>query len=299
MKDWLSAFRLRSLPLALTCILMGSFLAQAKGLFRIEITLLGILTAALLQILSNLANDYGDSVSGVDSPERVGPSRAVQTGKITANAMKNAIFVFSGLSFLSGISLLLVAFWGSEKLFQNFVIFLGIGILAILAAIFYTNGKKPYGYVGLGDIAVLIFFGWVGVMGIFFLHTGTFEVLFMLPATSCGLFAVAVLNVNNIRDIPSDALAGKNSIPVRLGRKNAVFYHWSLLISGLVCTCIYVATNFHSFWQLLFLVSVPLMFINAVAVKNKTLASDLDPYLKQMAISALVFTVTFGLGMIL
>ncbi len=299
MKDWLSAFRLRSLPLALTCILMGSFLAQAKGLFRIEITLLGILTAALLQILSNLANDYGDAISGVDSPQRVGPQRAVQAGKITANAMKNAIFVFSGLSFLSGISLLLVAFWKSENLLQNFIIFLGIGILAILAAIFYTNGKKPYGYVGLGDIAVLIFFGWVGVMGIFFLHTGTFELLFMLPATSCGLFAVAVLNVNNIRDIPSDALAGKNSIPVRLGRKNAVFYHWSLLVGGLVCTFVYVGITFHSFWQLLFLISVPLMFVNAIAVKNKTLASDLDPYLKQMAISALVFTLTFGLGMIL
>ena len=299
MKDWLSAFRLRSLPLALTCILMGSFLAQAKGLFRIEITLLGVLTAALLQILSNLANDYGDAKSGVDSAQRVGPSRAVQTGKISASAMKNAIFLFSGLSFLSGIMLLLVAFWGSEKLLQNFIIFLGIGVLAILAAIFYTNGKKPYGYVGLGDIAVLIFFGWVGVMGIFFLHTGTFEALFLLPATSCGLFAVAVLNVNNIRDIPSDALAGKNSIPVRLGRKNAVFYHWSLLAGGLICTCAYVYVSFHSFWQLLFLISVPLMLINAIAVKNKTLASDLDPYLKQMAISALVFTLTFGLGMIL
>ena len=299
MKDWLSAFRLRSLPLALTCILMGSFLAQAKGLFRIEITLLGILTAALLQILSNLANDYGDAKSGVDSPQRVGPTRAVQTGKISASAMKNAIFLFSGLSFFSGIMLLLVAFWGSEKLLQNFMIFLGIGVLAILAAIFYTNGKKPYGYVGLGDIAVLIFFGWVGVMGIFFLHTGTFEALFLLPATSCGIFAVAVLNVNNIRDIPSDALAGKNSIPVRLGRKNAVFYHWSLLAGGLICTCAYVCVSFHSFWQLLFLISVPLMLINAIAVKNKTLASDLDPYLKQMAISALVFTLTFGLGMIL
>jgi 1,4-dihydroxy-2-naphthoate octaprenyltransferase len=158
---WLKAFRLRTLPLALSSIGMGTFLAAYQGEFDGWIFLLCCLTTIFLQILSNLANDYGDTIHGADHADRVGPSRAVQSGLISQSQMNKALLIFIVLSLLSGVYLLLLALddWLSVLLF------LGIGLLAILAAIFYTMGKKPYGYAGFGDISVLIFFGFVGVAG--------------------------------------------------------------------------------------------------------------------------------------
>lgn len=297
MKAWLKAFRLRTLPLALTSIGMGAILATMYQKFNIFVFLLSILTTIFLQILSNIANDYGDSVSGVDSMEREGPTRTVQTGEISKSTMKKAIFIFIALSFISGISLLYMAFFytQTENSWQYFLSFLGIGLLAIVAAIAYTVGKRPYGYMGLGDLSVLLFFGWVGVMGSFFLHTHTFEWDLLLPATSCGLFSVAVLNVNNIRDIESDKKAGKNSIPVRLGREKAVLYHYFILGTSILFTLLYAMKHFQEWYQYAFLLTIPLLIRNAWAVKKlKGLA--LDPFLKQMALTALLYVITFGLG---
>ena len=237
MSPWISAARPRTLPLALSSILMGCFLAAAHQQFSWSIALLACLTTILLQILSNFANDYGDAVNGKDTDARQGPARAVQSGEITADSMKKVIIIFSVLSFLSGSTLLYQALQNAT--WHTFVAFLGLGILAIIAAITYTAGKKPYGYVGLGDISVLIFFGWVGVLGTYYLHTQNLDWSILLPATSCGLFAVAVLNINNIRDIESDTLTGKRSIPVRLGRQNAVIYHWIILIISMLSSTIY------------------------------------------------------------
>ncbi|SFF23040.1 1,4-dihydroxy-2-naphthoate polyprenyltransferase [Thermoflexibacter ruber] len=295
-KVWLSAFRLRTLPLALSSIFMGSFLAAAHGRFELSIFILAVLTTIFLQILSNLANDYGDSVHGADHSERLGPKRAVQTGKISPQAMKKAIYIFIGLALLSGLSLIWTAFKDNLSLF---FIFLGLGIAAIIAAITYTAGKKPYGYAGLGDISVLIFFGWVGVIGTYFLYTHHFGVWILLPATSCGLFAVGVLNINNIRDITSDKKAGKLSIPVRLGREKAVYYHWALLSVGFSCAIIFTALNYYSNYQWLFLITAPLFLINARAVKLYEEPARLDPYLKQMALSTLQFVIMFGVGLLL
>src|SRR5688572_24882545 len=249
-KIWLSAFRLRTLPLALSCIAMGGFLAASADAFRWDIFLLCILTTIFLQILSNLANDYGDSVHGADSIERKGPSRAVQSGAVSKDQMRIAVTIFVMLSLISGISLLLVSF-GFE--WKAIFFFFGLGVLCILAAIAYTVGKKPYGYAGLGDLSVLIFFGLVGVMGSYYLFTKIVTPLEILPALSCGLFSMAVLNINNIRDIESDQKAGKFSIPVRIGRQKAIVYHWVLLTTGIFTALIYTAVNFNSEWQFLFL----------------------------------------------
>jgi 1,4-dihydroxy-2-naphthoate polyprenyltransferase len=292
---WLEAFRLRTLPLALSCILMGSFLAASAGAFRWDVFLLCILTTIFLQILSNLANDYGDSVHGADSLERKGPARAVQSGAITRGVMLRAVILFVILSFTSGVTLLLIAFASD---WMKIATFLGLGILSIIAAVAYTVGKRPYGYAGLGDISVLIFFGFVGVMGSCYLFTKTWDITQLLPAASCGFFSMAVLNINNIRDIESDKGAGKYSVPVRLGRRRAVIYHWLLLVCGVACATIYTAMNFHFYAQLLFLLTIPLFIKNGMAVQREP-SQKLDPYLKQMALSTLAFVLTFGIGLLL
>jgi 1,4-dihydroxy-2-naphthoate octaprenyltransferase len=297
MKHWLQAFRLRTLPLALTSVGMGGFLAYYYDKFDLKIFILSVSTTIFLQILSNLANDYGDAVSGVDK-ERTGEARAVQSGAITQKQMLRAIGIFVGLSLLSGLALLYFAFFCKTNDWQHFLIFFILGLFAIVAAITYTVGKKPYGYIGLGDLAVLLFFGWVGVIGSFFLHTKFFRWDTMLPATACGLFAVAVLNLNNIRDIESDQKAGKNSIPVRLGKEKAILYHYALLTLAFVSAFAYAVYHFVYWYQFLFILIVPLLLRNAWAVK-KLKGMELDAYLKQMALTALVFVLSFGMGICL
>jgi 1,4-dihydroxy-2-naphthoate octaprenyltransferase len=294
-KSWLHAFRLRTLPLSLSCIGMAGFLAASIEKFNLVVFLLCSLTTIFLQVLSNLANDYGDSIHGADHAERKGPVRAVQSGSISLAKMRNAVIVFSLLSLVSGIILLWISF-GTN--WRAIFFFFGLGLLSILAAIGYTVGKKPYGYIGLGDISVLIFFGLVGVMGSYYLFTHSITRLEIFPALSCGLFSIAVLNVNNIRDIDSDRMAGKYSIPVRIGKKKASFYHWILLSGGLLSAVIYTLINFRSPWQFLFLLAAPLLIKNGMAVHQKP-SSELDPFLKQMAFSTLLFVLLFGIGLII
>jgi 1,4-dihydroxy-2-naphthoate octaprenyltransferase len=274
---------------------MGGFLASAAGAFRWSIFLLCVLTTIFLQILSNLANDYGDSIHGADSKERKGPQRAVQSGAISAAQMRTAVIIFVILCLISGVSLLLLSFGVN---WNAILFFLGLGILSILAAIAYTVGKKPYGYIGLGDFSVLIFFGLVGVMGSYYLFTQQISTYQVLPALSCGLFSIAVLNINNIRDIESDRLAGKFSIPVRIGRNNAIIYHWFLLVGGLASALLYCALTYSSPWQFLFVISIPLFIRIGMAVATRP-SVELDPYLKQMALTTLVFVMLFGIGQIL
>jgi 1,4-dihydroxy-2-naphthoate polyprenyltransferase len=291
---WLSAARPRTLPLALSSIFMGSFLAYSAGVFDVKICLLCCLTTICLQVLSNFANDYGDTQNGADLAGRVGPQRAVQSGAITPRQMLNAIFVFVGLCLFFGIWLLYESFKNASS--NQFYGFLGLGILCIIAAYTYTAGKKPYGYAGLGDISVLIFFGLVGVLGSYYLYAKSIDLTKILPALSCGLFATGVLNINNIRDIESDTRAGKKTIPARLGKANALKYHWFLLISGMICTVIYVYFNQNSVWNWLFLLSYPLFILNGIKVSK---LPNPDPMLKQMALSTLVFVLLFGIGQII
>jgi 1,4-dihydroxy-2-naphthoate polyprenyltransferase len=294
---WLVAARPRTLPLAVACMAMGIFLAAADGVLNGLVALLALLTAVFLQILSNLANDYGDYVHGADRAGRVGPQRAVQSGLITPAAMRAAMVVLALLSLVAGVVLLWLAL-GSNALIA-FVIFGLLGLAAIGAAVTYTAGKMPYGYAGLGDIAVLLFFGWVAVLGTYFLQAQSLRWNLFLPATSVGLLAVAVLNVNNIRDIDSDARAGKRSIPVRLGPQRARLYHWALLLLSLTAATLYVLLHFTSWWQFLFLLTLPLFWRNGTAVAQAQTPAELNPWLKNTVMLTLLFVFTFGIGQLL
>lgn len=297
MRSWIAAARPRTLPLALASIILGSFFAVPTGRFQWPVFALAVLTTIFLQILSNFANDYGDAVSGKDTPDRVGPRRAVATGDITKEAMFRAMIVTAGLALVCGIGLLMVAL--SDAGWPVVSGLFGLGLLSIAAAIGYTNGKRPYGYAGFGDIAVLLFFGWLGVLGTYFLYTHTLDPMLFLPATSVGLFATGVLNINNIRDIETDARTGKNSIPVQLGRARAVRYHWFLLVGGMTCAVAYSLLTRQPPMAYLYLLSFPLFIINGRAVASHKQAAELNPRLGQLALSTLLFVVLFGVGMII
>lgn len=297
MKNWIAAARPRTLPLALASIILGSFLALANRHFNWQIALLAALTTICLQILSNFANDYGDAVSGKDTEMRVGPRRAVATGDITKEAMLRGIIITSVLSLISGIWLLIESFRNAGA--GIFWFFLILGLLSIAAAIGYTNGKRPYGYAGFGDIAVLMFFGWVGVLGTYFLHTLAFDLILLLPATSVGLFATGVLNINNIRDIETDTLTGKRSIPARLGLPLAIRYHWGLLIAGMACAVAYSFLTGDSGLSYLYLLAFPLFMLNGRAVATHKRPVELNARLGQLALTTLLFVVLFGLGQVL
>jgi len=294
-KSWLTAFRLRTLPLAFSGWLIGTSIAASRGSIDGWIAGLTLITAFLLQILSNLANDYGDAVSGVDSEDRQGPSRMVQTGLITKESMAKAMIFFAVLSLISGCGLLYLAF---QNDFVSALIFLIIGLSGIAAAIKYTVGKNPYGYAGFGDVFVFVFFGVVLVFGTYYLQAQVLDWLVFLPAISIGFFSIGVLNVNNIRDIESDRIAGKNSIPVRIGRIKAVRYHAFLLQGGVLCAVLFVFFNFLNWWQLLFIPANFLFILNIRSVSRKPL-HELDPQLKQMALSTLLFSILFSVGILI
>ena len=250
----------------------------------------GLSTTLFLQVLSNYANDLGDTLHGADSATRIGPKRAVQAGLISKEEMKAAVVVFSILSLISGLGLLAVA-TGSV---QQFLIFLGLGIAAIAAAILYTNGKRPYGYAGLGDISVFIFFGLVAVGGIFYLQTGGVVTTILLPAISAGLLAVGVLNLNNMRDVTSDADAGKTTIPLRLGFEGGKVYHSVLIVGALLCVFFYADYQSGYFW--VSFLAAPLLILHLVKVLRVSKPADFDPYLKVLALTALLHNVAVGLA---
>lgn len=291
---WLHAMRLRTLPLALSSTLFGSFLAVADGTFKWSVFLLAATTTTLLQILSNLANDYGDFTKGTDSKGRIGPLRMVTSGAITPKAMIRGIILVVLLTLVSGLSLIYFGLGKSFGITQ--LIFFFLGVAAIVAAIKYTVGKKPYGYQGFGDLFVFIFFGLVGVGGTYYLHSGFFKYSILLPAASIGLLSAGVLNLNNLRDFFTDRKAGKRTLVVILGTRKAKLYHFLLISGAFMLTFIYSLYHFHSAYQLLFLLSVPLFVNDIKTVLTNTSPADLNPELRRLALSTLVFTLSYGLG---
>ena len=226
MKKWIKAFRLRTLPLAFASIIMGAMLAYADDVGNAMLLSLSLLTTLFLQILSNLANDYGDFVKGTDNENRIGPERSMQSGQITAAQMKSAIIILAVLAFVSGLALIYVSL-GDQFLIA--VTFLILGVAAIFAALNYTMGKRAYGYSGLGDLFVYIFFGLVAVGGTYYLSSLQWNNYVLLPATTMGLFSTAVLNLNNMRDHLNDEASGKRTIVVKIGFRRAKLYHALLL----------------------------------------------------------------------
>jgi 1,4-dihydroxy-2-naphthoate octaprenyltransferase len=292
---WLESLRPKTLPLAFSAIIVGTALAWWQGHFNPLVALLALVTAGLLQILSNLANDYGDAVKGSDKPDRIGPLRGMQKGAITQEQMKRALIITVALICLSGLALLFTAY----ESMADFIGFLVLGCVSIIAAITYTVGTRPYGYIGLGDISVLIFFGWLSVMGSWYLQAHTLEALTFLPATACGLLAAAVLNINNLRDITSDRENGKNTLAVRLGPVNARRYHLGLLMGAPLCLALFNLLALHSLWGWLFILTVPLLIKQARFVMSHHDPVDMRPMLERTVKAALLTNLLFVVGIVL
>ncbi len=295
--NWLKAFRLRTLPLALSSIILGGFLSAYTKNFNLLVTSLAIVTTILLQILSNLANDFGDFKIGTDNDERVGPTRSVQGGDISAKSMKKAVHLFIGLSLVSGSSLIYFGTVGMSV--GNFIAFFILGVLAIAAAVNYTMGNNPYGYKGYGDFFVLIFFGFIGVLGTYYLNAHTLNLNLFLPALSLGLLSTAVLNLNNLRDIENDKKSGKHTLVVKYGTRKSKIYHILIVLLAILSAVIFNYQNFESYWQFLFLITAPLFIKDLIQISKNSNPKDLDPFLKKQAINTLLFSITFGLGLIL
>ncbi|MDC5820207.1 1,4-dihydroxy-2-naphthoate polyprenyltransferase [Vibrio europaeus] len=288
---WLDAARPKTLPLALVSILTGSVLAYSTHQFSLVVALLAFLTATLLQILSNLANDYGDAIKGTDNENRLGPMRAIQSGAVTQKDMKQAMIINVVLTVIAGLTLVMYAL---ESL-QSILAFIGLGVLAIVAAIAYTVGNKPYGYVGLGDISVFIFFGLLGVAGTYFLHTGIVAPQLILPAVGCGLLAVAVLNINNMRDIENDEVCGKRTVAVRLGQKRAKQYHFALLSGAVVAFAAYLIHQPSPIWiSLPFLLSLLVTFKHGKAVWQAEKPAQIAPMMPVIVKCSMVTNLLFA-----
>lgn len=306
MNDWIKAARLRTLPLSMSGIILGSFIAKWRiseqgGTWDWKIFALAILVTLLYQILSNFANDYGDGIKGTDEfRSNVAEQRAVASGKITSLQMRNAVILFSILALIATIALLYFAFF-KENLMKEFYLFVGLGIACIVAAIGYTVGKKPYGYLGLGDIFVFIFFGLVSVCGSYFLFTKTFDWDMLLPATAVGMLSAAVLNLNNMRDIVSDAQSGKHTLALRLGFKKAMVYEIILLQLPLLLVLVFMMKNglhtqgkYYAF--IFFILMLPLMGVRRKIMQVKE-PKELDPFLKQVGILTLTMAVLVAIGL--
>ena len=260
-KPWLAAARLRTLPLAFSCIILGNFLAANEGSFDWSILILSLLTTLLFQVLSNYANDYGDGVKGTDD-HRKGEKRMVSTGIISRKSMKRAVYLLVVLSFISASLLSYIALIDSG--WTLVLLFIALGCLAILAALFYTIGDTAYGYSGWGDFFVLLFFGWVGVMGSYYIQTAQLSLDMLMPSSAVGLLAVGVLNLNNMRDIQSDKVAGKFSIPVRIGLPWAKAYHVALVVIAFDLAFFYAQMKGGDVWRNLFLLTAPLFTLESI-----------------------------------
>ena len=296
MKHWIQAARLRTLPLSVSGIIVGSFYAMSQSMFNWKIIIFALSTTLGLQILSNFANDYGDGIKGIDNEDRLGPKRAIQSGVITPEAMKRALVITSILTLISAILLIYVAFKDHNLGFSLF--YLGLGILAIASAIRYTVGNSAYGYRGYGDLFVFLFFGLVSTLGIYFMFAKEMDWFLVLPATAIGFLSVAVLNLNNMRDEASDRKSNKNTIVVKMGGENAKVYHYFLVISAMILVLEFSYFKEFNFDQYIFVLAyIPLITHLVTVYKNKN-PKELDPELKKVALSTFVLSVLLSLSMI-
>ena len=305
MKHWIEAARLRTLPLSVSGIIVGSMYALANPtddvltpteVFNWKLFAFAILTTLGLQILSNFANDYGDGIKGTDNEERVGPKRTIQSGVITPQAMKSAIILTSGLTLFSAIYLIYLAF-GAHNLGYS-LFYLILGIAAIASAIRYTVGNSAYGYRGFGDVFVFVFFGLVSTLGVNFLYSKQLDAILILPATAIGFLSVAVLNLNNMRDEASDRKSGKNTLVVKMGIENAKKYHYFLIVGAMVLVLIFALLSHFHFDQYLFLIAYLPLVKHLITVRKNQNNKLLDPELKKVALSTFALSVLLALCMI-
>lgn len=287
---WVEAIRPRTLPLSLAGIIMGSGIAFYQGFGNWLIFGLALITTILFQILSNLANDLGDGMKGTDNHERIGPTRAVQSGLISHKEMKVAVIA---TSVLSAISASILLYYGAQGMTMNIIIFYSIlALLCVLAAITYTVGKKAYGYNGFGDVMVFLFFGLVSVLGVYSLYTNLFDWNNILPACTIGLLSVAVLNLNNMRDYASDKKSNKNTLVVKMGPDFAKLYHVITIMIALICLFAFLV-NVNNLFLFLCLMPTIIIGIHVQKVMKTKSAKEFDPELKKVALSTFGISVLF------
>lgn len=290
LKIWVQAARLRTLPLSVSGIIMGNALALSHNDFSFIIFLLSILTAIAFQIVSNFANDYGDGIKGTDNEQRIGPKRVLQQGLLTSKNLKRGILVSVLVSIILSIALIYESLGVDKLLFSVLFILLAIG--AVAAAIKYTVGTNPYGYSGLGDLFVFIFFGWVSVIGSYFLQINSIDLSIVLFATSVGLLSVAVLNLNNMRDIENDLNSSKITLAVRLGGYKAKVYHFFLISIAIILFFIGIGEQSLLIKTIYTLVFVPL-FLHLYRVFNLKEPKQFDPELKKLALTIFFISIVF------
>ncbi|AEM71997.1 1,4-dihydroxy-2-naphthoateoctaprenyltransferase [Allomuricauda ruestringensis DSM 13258] len=290
-KAWVQAARLRTLPLSLSGIIVGTALAMIEGQFELPIFILALLTTVGFQVTSNFANDYGDGVKGTDNEDRIGPARAIQSGTITKKALKKGIVVSIIISLLIALALIYLAF-GLENL-PYILLFLLLGLLSIWAAITYTVGSNAYGYRGMGDLFVFLFFGLLGVLGSMFLYTKSLGWSSLLPAISIGLLCVAVLNLNNLRDIVSDKKHGKITMVVKMGFKNGKRYHFLLILMALISFALYLWMENYGWKQSFFMLAFAPLLIHLRKVMMTKDPGELDIELKKVALSTFLLALLF------
>lgn len=294
MKKWIQAARLRTLPLSVSGIIVGSAYAYYQHKFDGIIFALALLTTLAFQILSNFANDYGDGVKGTDV-NRVGEKRLVASGDVTSAQMKQAVIVTGLISLLLAVCLIFVSFGKDHFLFS--LLFLVLGLASIAAAIKYTVGTNAYGYSGFGDVFVFIFFGLVSVLGSHFLYTKTFDWKLILPAIAIGLLSVAVLNLNNMRDIENDKIANKNTLVVKKGLNWAKKYQHFLVLFPFVCLFLFTI-SIHLRISLSYFVFLFLLFhLKRVRAANKY--EDFEPELKKVALSTFALSLLFWVSLLI
>ena len=294
-RAYIVSFRLRTLPLSLSGVLLGSMLAASDGYFKTITFVWAMLTTAALQILSNLANEVGDLDKGTDNEHRLGPIRSAQSGALSGGEMIRAMIVVGGIAVITGSLLIYEAFrdllnWKSIALFVA-------GGASIVAAVKYTVGKSAYGYRGLGDLFVFIFFGLVSVMGSYFAMVGKLSWICILPAAAIGFLSSGVLNMNNIRDIENDSVCGKRTIPVILGVRGAKIYHFVITILALICLCVYSVVHPAGWTGYLFLLALPLLCLHLSKVYRGE-GRALDSQLKILSLTTLMISLLLGGGQI-
>ena len=292
-KYYLKSMRLRTLPLSLAGVLMGSLLAVADYKVPAAVVLLVCLTTVLLQILANLANELGDVQHGTDTAERVGPGYGLNSGELTVSQMKGFIGVILALCIASGLVMIWVSF-GTLFCMESLILII-LGAAAIFAAMRYTLGRNPYGYRAMGDLFVFIFFGQVAVLGAYFMCAHTLHGwLLLLPASTIGFFSVGVLNTNNIRDMKTDA-PNRVTVAMKLGVHRARIYQTVLIVLGWACMIVYSALRFPDWRHWLFVLTLPLYIIHLRGVWTHE-EKALDKYLPMLVMSTFLFAILTGIG---
>lgn len=296
LKACIKSMRLRTLPLSLSGVILGVTLAADKTDVSPWTAALIFLTTVCLQILSNLSNELGDTLSGTDSADRQGPKYALGSGDMTIGDIKKLILMFIGLCVISGLAMIQVSF---GSLFKTESICLeALGAAAIVGAMKYTLGKNPYGYRGLGDVFVFIFFGLVSVLGGYYVAARELPPLIMLlPASAIGCFSVGVLNVNNIRDMKTDAV-NRVTVAIKLGMKGARIYQTILVTLGWALILVFCAVYDFAPGHYIFIITLPLYIKHLQGVWTRS-ERALDPMLPMLVISTFFLSILAGAGFLI